>query len=363
MKSSFKTALIAAGSFAVLALPMAAAAHGTPDQINLPETGNSADCGSPGGATLSQSFTPSFRQLVAVALQFRAGGSFPSTGATLSIRLESEDGRMIGQASALATPPSEMFSNILVHFDFASPLVLEPQGQFRIVWITTTGAVVSWLLRTDNPYPDGTSGTCGGSPISEWDFNFVTYVPADTSPPDTSITSGPEAGSVLASPTSNLTFTGTDDLSYASGLRFMCSVDGQPTASCTSQTRVGPLHDGLHTFAVAAVDQAGSADVSPAETRWTVDTTPPNRPQIRGPRRTRARRAVFSFVSSDAVTASELIRYKCALDKKRLSECGPRKVFQLKPGRHIVHAVALDGVGNQSPVAKAVVTRRRARKG
>jgi hypothetical protein len=90
----------------------------------------------------------------------------------------------------------------------------------------------------------------------------------DTDAPDTTITSGP------ASPTQSLDavvkFTGSEP-----GTTFQCSLDGAAFSGCSSPKQYGSLGDDVHTFRVRALDDAGNADPSPAEWRWTVDARGP----------------------------------------------------------------------------------------
>jgi hypothetical protein len=85
----------------------------------------------------------------------------------------------------------------------------------------------------------------------------------DTTPPETSITSGPAAGLLTNDPNVSFAFAATE------AGTFRCSLDGGPFAPCSSPDA---LHVGTggHTFRVAAVDAAGNQDLSPATRSWTV---------------------------------------------------------------------------------------------
>ncbi len=52
------------------------------------------------------------------------------------------------------------------------------------------------------------------------------------------------------------------------GASFACSLDGGGFTPCNSPSVYSDLPPGWHSFAVKAVDAAGNADPSPAETRW-----------------------------------------------------------------------------------------------
>ena len=85
----------------------------------------------------------------------------------------------------------------------------------------------------------------------------------DTTPPETTITSGPsgEVGATNAS----FTFTSSEP-----GSTFACSLDGAAFSGCTSPASYASLALGPHTFAVQATDPAGNPDSTPAEANWTV---------------------------------------------------------------------------------------------
>lgn len=91
----------------------------------------------------------------------------------------------------------------------------------------------------------------------------------DTTPPDTTIISGP-SGTVPGANTS-ATFTSSE-----SGSTFQCSLDGAAFAACISPQALVGLAKGAHTFAVRAIDAAGNVDASPATAAWTQagDPTP-----------------------------------------------------------------------------------------
>ena len=115
---------------------------------------------------------------------------------------------------------------------------------------------------------------CGHETISPV-LGFATV--ADTVPPDTSITVGPADGATLCASTATFTFTGTDNYTQAANLRYQYRVDGgvwSPLQAATNVTLTS-LSDGSHTFEVAAVDEAGNVDATPALVHFTVDTAAP----------------------------------------------------------------------------------------
>jgi hypothetical protein len=99
----------------------------------------------------------------------------------------------------------------------------------------------------------------------------VTIEVHDTIPPDTAITSMPP--SLVNSDTATFAFTGNDSGSGVA--KFECALDGAAFGPCVSPVTYSALADGLHSFAVRAIDAAGNVDASPATFAWTVDVTPP----------------------------------------------------------------------------------------
>ena len=102
----------------------------------------------------------------------------------------------------------------------------------------------------------------------------------DTTPPQTSITSGPAEGSSTTSTSATFAFTSNEQ-----GSTFKCqlSKDGtvaQAWAACTSQKAYPNLTPGSYKFEVQATDPAGNVDPTPEGRNWTItsssgNTTPP----------------------------------------------------------------------------------------
>jgi hypothetical protein len=106
----------------------------------------------------------------------------------------------------------------------------------------------------------------------------VSYTAADTTPPQTTITSGPSGpftpGPLDLRPLSGpVTNDATPTFAFASseeGSSFECRVDDQAFTACDSPTTTARLADGPHTFEVRAIDQAGNVDPTPASSAFTV---------------------------------------------------------------------------------------------
>ncbi len=96
----------------------------------------------------------------------------------------------------------------------------------------------------------------------------TTPPPADTTPPDTTIDSGPSG--TVTSATANFTFSSSEV-----GSTFECSLDGAAFTACSSPKEYTGLSGGEHTLRVKATDTAGNTDATPASRTWTIDATAP----------------------------------------------------------------------------------------
>ena len=97
----------------------------------------------------------------------------------------------------------------------------------------------------------------------------------DTTPPNTSITSGP-ASSTTAK-TANFTFNSSERRSA-----FECKLDSGAYGACTSPKAYSGLTAGSHRFSVRARDRSGNVDSTPAVRSWTISavTPPPSEKEL-----------------------------------------------------------------------------------
>ncbi len=107
-------------------------------------------------------------------------------------------------------------------------------------------------------------------PISFHRQNGSVSIVPPPSPPETWITSGPSG--TIHTTTATFTWSGSDQDGYVTHYRYMMDGQGWVTTSQTSHTFTG-LAKGSHTFYVAAVDNDGLSDPSPASRSFDVHYT------------------------------------------------------------------------------------------
>ncbi len=165
----------------------------------------------------------------------------------------------------------------------------------------------------------------------------VTAAPAsDITPPDTTISSGPDGATNDSTPTFD--FAATEP-----GSAFACQVDLGATAACASPWTTPVLPDGSHRVAVGATDAAGNADASPATRSFRVDTQAPDTTiESAPPAYSDDTSATLTF-DADEPGAS----FECRLDWRSWADCTSPKTYSgLSVGRHSAHVRATDAAGN-----------------
>jgi hypothetical protein len=164
--------------------------------------------------------------------------------------------------------------------------------------------------------------------------------PADTTPPETTITAQPAA-------TTTETGASFSFSSSESGSTFACKLDSGSWGSCASPKPYSGLSLGSHTFSVRATDGSGNTDATPASSTWSVqavaDTTPPETTITAAPpTTTTATSASLSFNSSESGST-----FACKLDGGSWASCSsPKSYSGLSLGSHTFSVRATDGSGN-----------------
>lgn len=166
-----------------------------------------------------------------------------------------------------------------------APVVLDGSGStddgllhpLSFTW-TVGGTIVGVGRVVTNIFPWGTNVVM--LTVDDGQFtnsDTATIVVRDTTAPDTLVVSGPAEGSVTTSRAPTFGWSGTDNGTYASNLLFSFSLDGGAASVFSNELSHGfsGLADGSHTLLVAARDQRGNTDGTPAVRHFTLDATPP----------------------------------------------------------------------------------------
>ena len=173
--------------------------------------------------------------------------------------------------------------------------------------------------------------------------------------PQTTITSGPAEFSAISDPRPSFSFSSDQPSST-----FECRFDSAAFAACSgagSHSPQAPLADGAHTFAVRAIDGAGTVDDSPATRTFTVDTARPQTTITAGPAELSTisdPSPSFSFASNEAGAT-----FECRFDAAAFAACSSAASHTpqapLADGPHTFAVRAVDGAGNvdDSPASRS----------
>ena len=134
-------------------------------------------------------------------------------------------------------------------------------------WLRTSSSNNGILLAHTTNYDGFVFDTKEGATAPKLTINYTTSgVGTDTTPPESTIVSGPSG--TVSSASASFTFSSSEANSTSE-----CRLDGGTYGSCTSPMSYANLSDGSHTFEVRATDAAGNTDATPASRTWMVDTT------------------------------------------------------------------------------------------
>jgi hypothetical protein len=166
---------------------------------------------------------------------------------------------------------------------------------------------------------------------------------ADTTPPNTSITSGPASSTTSTS--ASFSFKASE-----SGARFECRLDKRGYATCTSPRSYSGLAIGWHQFSVRAKDAAGNIDLTPARRNWTVrassPSTPPPEPPATGCTTTVTSTSAAQSAVSSAAVGSVVCLANGTYGKVTLnaSKAAPGVTLKAQnPGQATIESASLSG--------------------
>ena len=211
-------------------------------------------------------------------------------------------------------------------------------------WVVENGEH-EFVVRATNP-----QGIIGEEAVYEW----LVELGPDVTEPNSTITSGPETGTLLQEAT--FTFTGTDNRTPGLDLSFECALDSTTSwNSCTSPEMYSDLVRGTHTLLLRAVDAAGNVETTPDSHTWVV-APPPVVTILSGPgveqEETTDRTVTFTFAADVSP-----VTFHCWLDGKfdpsapgspsEPAPCASGHVYEdLGIGEHLFAVRAVDQFGN-----------------
>jgi hypothetical protein len=135
--------------------------------------------------------------------------------------------------------------------------IFQNTGSINIVENSIDGNL---QCKENDPPPTGRDNVVQGNAEDQ----CAHLVPGDTTPPDTTILTGP--------PDATFTFTGSDNATPKLLLLFECALDGAAFEACDSPHDVRGLAGGEHRLQVRGLDLALNADPTPANYTWTNET-------------------------------------------------------------------------------------------
>ena len=107
------------------------------------------------------------------------------------------------------------------------------------------------------------AGNVDATPASRTFTVDVPPPPQDTTPPETTIDSGPSG--TIKQNSATFAFSSTE-----AGSTFECKLDSAAFSACSSPKKYTGLVNGTHSFQVRATDPARNTDATPASRSWTV---------------------------------------------------------------------------------------------
>ncbi|MFT3713585.1 MAG: Ig-like domain-containing protein [Archangium sp.] len=236
--------------------------------------------------------------------------------------------------SFTSTPPA-LTSNTGASFAFTSPdatATFECSLDGAAFTTCASPQNLSGLADGSHTYRVRAVDTVGNADPTPASFTWT----VDTTPPDTTITSGPPAST--SSQSATIAFTATEP-----GSTFECSVDGAAFTACTSPLTLSGLSEGAHSVRVRGIDAAGNVDPTPAVISWTVDRTEPDTAIAMGPvGSTSSTTATFTFTSTEPGAT-----FECSLDMGLFTACpAAHTLTGLADGSHTIAVRSIDTAGN-----------------
>ena len=173
----------------------------------------------------------------------------------------------------------------------------------------------------------------------------------DTTPPDTSVVSGPVNGGVVNVRTVTYGLGGSEAVATMACRLYRSGTTAPAFAACTTPTSftASGLDDGSYLFEARATDVAGHTDATPVSRTFVVDATPPTVSITKAPKRIvktskKKVKVAFGFAANDPGAT-----FRCSLDGAAYAACPAGLSLKVKIGKHTLSVMAVDAAGNVSP--------------
>jgi hypothetical protein len=302
-----------------------------------------------------------------------APGNWWGTAVPSEVRITGLGGSL-DPTPLLSAPPSDAPAPDLVAPDTVMTVATEGEGPTDSPTFTAStddpdGVVLcSMSSNTDSGSFSGSRSNCSAPVVfhdlADGTYTFSAYAfdaagneelphhsytfTIDTTPPQTSVDSGPSGPWNRSSAT--FAFGSTE-----AGSTYECRLDGPAEeagewAPCSGSASFGGLVDGAYTFRVRATDARGNTDQTDATQSFTVDTVVPDTVLDSGTQGlVTTRTAGFTFSASEAGT------FQCRLDGPgavtgQWTRCStPATYTALADGDYTFRVHAVDAAGNADP--------------
>ncbi len=257
-------------------------------------------------------------------------GITAGTAVSASWRVDS----VLPDAPEVPSPPAEWETTKSASISFNG----EPDADFTCAidgaTFSTCTSPQAFSVTTEGPHSFAVkqtdlAGNTGATRLVSWNV--------DTIAPGLPGLSGTPPGRTKST-TASLVITGEN--AFAT---FKCSVDNGAYGSCTSPLNLTGLADGPHSVKVKQYDRAGNESATRSSATWTVDTSPPDAPQLSGAPAglTSATSASIAFLGEAGGT------FQCSLDSAPFQECtSPQGLTGLEDGPHVFSVRQRDQAGN-----------------
>lgn len=128
--------------------------------------------------------------------------------------------------------------------------------------------------------------------------------PGDTTPPETTVASGPAQSATILTPSVTYGFTSSEE-----GSSFACTLNGREVGCADGTITVGDLASGTYDLYAAATDAAGNTDATPVRRRFYVPVDDTRLPIVKGSWKRVTQAGYFRSTYASATRATSTLSY------------------------------------------------------